>query len=581
MRIGRSLTLLAVYAAACLLVPQTVQAQADRNAEIIGAEFAEDSEAVSEKLEAFIKSAVESGLLQSSDPEYAVGPDGQIILEPVVNCAGLDALKFGDFTLLETYEELIEFRKLLAKSKKVNRLEAGLLLTKAYISLGLESEATLKLRGLQGETADVLEELVDLIEGESEALMTRLTDKATCGPEARFWYGVALLDTDPEQGGDLFSQGIAVFRTLPFQLQANIAAQSIPIIERAGNKLLVQKIMASFTAEQIEFSSKLQFSQALMDISLGQDANIRLVESFLEKPSTSDAAMSAILSQNEQPFLINETTRFSEALEFIQSARGKHAAATRLHVVINAFLEGQRYDEIRRLSEVPTLSNPQFQEAIAHVLTKYVSINLRDDALQNKILAINFLLDDNGLLKADRSGRKLMQEAITVARENGFEVLSNLLLEKLDQRKEARPALAHQAYRRQDYATVYSLAEAQSASAELAYYAGLSAIAQGDAGRLQRYEGQLLSAPEHLIGLIEADVLAETWLVSDAAYLAVAGALAEAPPETADVRRFQRVSLIKDQRRISQSPNAPDYADISRMLETNRSRTGLNEGSDS
>lgn len=575
-----TLLLLSILVSGWLPVAIAQQADSASSAEISGDDYLDDSEAVSRKLEAFIKGAVESGLLQTDTPQEP--SEAAVAAQTLLQCKGLDALDFKDFTLLETYPELIEFRRLLTASTTVKREDADLLLIKAYISLGLEAEARLKLRALDTKGGRVLIELIDLIEGKPAALIERLKDTATCSPEARFWYGVAVLEENSEQGSDLINQGMVVFRTLPFQVQANVASRIVPILERMGNKLLAQKIMASFTAEQIRSSSKLQFNQAVLDMSLGHQFDMRLVESFLEKPSASDVAMRAVLSQDQQPYLINEITRVSDAVHFIHQANSKLDQATRLHVVTRAYIEAGRFEDIRRLSTEPLLTGQSFQDAMAHSLIDYVSSGLSNPSVQRKVSAINFLLKDTGLLLDDASGRKLMQDAVSVARDNGFHILAGLLLEKLDNQIEALPDQIEYAYRRQDYAKVYAMAEAHADRLDLLHFAALSAIDEADKARLGTYEIALRADPERLIDVMEADVLSGQWLLSEDSISALKVSFADEQASAALSQRFERALLIRERGQAAEAPRVPDFADVSDLLAANKAGLGaISEGTGS
>ncbi len=180
------------------------------------------------------------------------------------------------------------------------------------------------------------------------------------------------------------------------------------------------------------------------------------------------------------------------------------------------------------------------------------------------------------------SGRQLMQEAVAVARDSGFPVLANLMLEKLDNPLEALPDKLAFAYRRKDHAQIYALADAHATHLEAAFYAGLSAIDQGEAARFARYEPILQTDPARLLQLFEADILAGSQLLSTDSLDVLEKAVRQEGAASGQLERYERAALIRQRGQATAAPEVPDFADISDLLAANRrglgalsERTGL------
>lgn len=494
----------------------------------MGAEEADaSSQELSTKLDAFINSAVDDGILQPKGgaldtvPEAVPGalPVAMAGSSSVSRCGGIGSLLFEDFKNMSTYSDLVGFRDELANHTELTSDQRSLALAHANIAIGLNSEARMALSASEGSAATALVQLSQLLEGHAIEPGDDGFAMDDCLETSRLWRALNFLAQDDPQGLDILREQIPAFRGLPIRIRINVASVAVPALERLDERLLAQRIMAEFTAEEIAATAQLKFSQALLDYSAGQEDALQTVKDFLEQPSVQASAMEVLVDTDALPTMIDGRIPLGRAIEFIAGASNTRDETIRLRVVLDVLMGAGRYSEISELASFPSARMPDKISVVQNELHKKLTADLAAESLQKNFNAINYLASDRSFLKAHPKAEALYGAATNVAADLGYSVLAADLGSAFGADSDAVAVYkAETAYRRGEYEQVVEVALAFPEQAELSYLAGKVAVSERDPQSFARFEGRLFNHPEHLLALLEADALAETWFASSAAY---------------------------------------------------------------
>jgi len=512
--------------------------------------------ALSEKLDAFIDGAVEKGLLEPAgqprpiappvsqtppevpEEQAAVEMDAAVPLQP---CEVSQLLDFSDFSGMESYADLIAFRDYLAAEEGLADGDRAVVMARAYTAVGLSAEALMILQGVDDPRRALLEPFARLLEGRGGGLDETLRAAAACSEETELWLAVALLSEDDPAGVEILRERVNYFRQLPFQMRASIAAIAVPALGRLDENILATRIMADFTDVEIAKAARLQFTQALLDFADGDQAAVTKVQSFLEQPSAQANAIQALSEQGLLPQIIDGKTPREDLVNFVSGAPNTREEILRLQVVLDALLKAKRHGEFASLADEPAFANPRKIDLIRQTLIEALDDDLAGASATQRLQAMNVLFSDKDFLIESEDGLRLIAEAADIADADGYTRLAAHLYGRLPEANEHPDlASAKAAFRREDFATVYALASASPESVALALLAGKSALAQTDRARIKQFETALADHPDQLIDLIEADALADKWLVSDQTYNLVL-----ASDDGQLIQRLQRIYAIK------------------------------------
>ncbi|GAB5459085.1 MAG: hypothetical protein Hens3KO_21150 [Henriciella sp.] len=500
----------------------------------VSAEPEASSEKLTQKLDVFINSAVDDGILLPRGgpkdvtpvlPEQAASDSNETALDTppqtvsLAPCEGIKAQSFEDFAAMKSYSDLVAFRDELSGYEGLSDEQRYLLMARANIAIGLNSEARMALSSSQGDAADVLLQISHLLEGKATKLSDAKFGFEACADNAQLWRGLNLIILGEARGVQVLRDQVPTFRRLPIRMRINVASVAVPTLERMGEGLLAQRIMAEFTAEEIATNAQLKFSQALLDYARGKEGALTTVKGFLEQPSAQATVMEVLADNGALPALVDGHMPIGRAAEFIAGAATARDETIRLRLVLDSLIEAERYSDIPELASFPFANMPDMASVLQDELYQKLATDLVAPSLEQNFSAINYLISDRDFLGAHPQIDALYITAAKIAADLGYGSLAaELGGASAADSQAATLQMAEAAYRRGDYGSVMQAAASFPALKQLSFMAGKAAIEARDAERFATFEAQLLESSDDLIKLLEVDAVSETWFASERAY---------------------------------------------------------------
>lgn len=574
-----------LISAACLGLAQTCTAHGEDvlDREVVPAagqaaaapasEISRESEELSERLDQILSRALDAQILQPPDP--ADGPEGAhadaartspsgddpvLALaedsEPIIQfrCAREYPLDFTGFHEVSEYRDLERFRN-VSGSPEDSGGEGGFNepLVKAYLVLGLNSEALAELRFAEGERAAVFRHVANLLDDRQRPDVDFFRQLSACHDEAGLWLAIALLTDNQADGADLMADHVVAFRKLPRKLGIQVAAMTVPALEALGEPILARTLLSDFTPDEIRNSPRLRFTRALLDMGTGNPAAEDTVRSFLARSEFRIDALAALsqyggtFSGAEKDVLLNEVERV------LGHAEDERDVAVALRFALNELSGASDYAMMLKLAELPALQTEPAQKEIIRQLVLDLQRDLSGDDTRRKLAAIGALLSEADVLDRIPGVVDYYHQGAEFASDAGYLEVAEQLLEKSGAVALARRKQAEIAYRRGEYETLYQIATDHPEDRDIALLAALAAISTGDAARVSQYEGRLREDPETLLALLEKDAVEGQWVVSQDTYEAGAVLMDEDLKARAD--RAAQIRLAA-QRRAADKPRS-------------------------
>ena len=489
---------------AIVFSPQVVADEKTESAPIL--EEAND-DAV-EALNEFISRAVDEGLLQrpgESTSEGSVdGKAGPVRSNLCKVVADIDFKPFRDFRGFPDLFELSESEEAFTASTRI----------KSHLSLGLYSEARgmLKVEGLDN---SYLSKLTALLEDQSTTDTDYFSTYAQCNPEAKLWASVAKLSNYDGSGSADLEAGISVYRALPFQMKADVVSIVVPMLDSQGDGLVAKKLMSAFTDEDIKNSSGLQFSAALLD----ENAE-KKIDQFIIRPEFRQMALSAIVQRGEALSTPQRELLLEEVTHILDHESDERQLAIALKFALDEFAKRSGVTEMMDLAKHPNLQTPAARNTIQQRIAQVVADDLNSKDQLTVLSAIQLLFDHEDAFEGHPSTANLYEVASERASAFGYKGLSQRLKDKDLRQFEGLLRQSEIAFRKDDKAQVYAIANERAESADLALYAARAALKASEKAALNTYSKRLLKHPELALRLIKEDAASEKWLVSEEIYRA-------------------------------------------------------------
>ncbi len=534
-----------------------------------------DVQGITEKLDMFVSRAIVEGLLmpvsteiESSDSEVSARSSG---LEQPGSHSALDcelpySLDFQELAQLTQYQEIYALREQLNEPSGRVDARANWNLAKAYLALGLNSEALMLLRDASEPEPVAYQKLAGLMENNQQPDVAYFRELASCHQPAGIWLALALLADGQDGGARLLEEHMTEFRQLPLQLRINIAAISAPALEHQKERILGQKLLADFSESELRDSSQLRFSAALLDLESNSLEAEQDVQLFLNQPQFQEAALSLMLRNHRSVGSAYKDVLVDDLVRKIERAGSEREIAASLSYALRELSTDSHYIRIMQLADLPILNRLSAQEEIAHYLIVGLRRDLGSEDPMRNLLAINALVNEAGLLDSHPDRNNLYAQAIKLAFDFGFKLVGEELAHKTDTEEAALLQRVRLAFRRGDHSSVYRVAQDHPDNQPINLLAALSAIKQQDTQKLNVFEARLDPQPGAILALLEQDAASEQWMVSERVYLAAEGL-------TGDEQslRVKRVMNLKQLGRAI-APSQPTYtmANLPEML----ARTG-------
>jgi len=558
-----------ILALSLCLVPQAFAREGEGNE----AKRSAPPEDLSTELESFVRDALDEGLLTPVAPKGApekppaqevshgdAPPAPAAAVEPVPQraasvkpdpvkpaCAAAGTLDFEHYAEFHQYQDIYAFRN----GDGTDEGENGLALPKAYITLGMYSEALMELKQLHSPEAEVLQNLAVMLERRRVPDVEVFQAQASCVPEDGIWLAAAQLAAGDASGAVTLNDFVTDFRKLPLHLRVDLAGIIIPELVRAGQKTMARRMIADFTEEQMSASQDLQFIKALVEFEDGNRAAGEKVHGYLDHPQFQDQALAALLDQNAPLDPVREDVLLSELMrKFGQTGSGDASLGTSIEFALRELSERSRYDPIIELAATPALQNSAGQAEVKRQLVASLQRDLGSAESIRNLAAIGLLAGGPAILDDVPERAHLYNLAAGRAVDFGFSALAEKIAAEADLDAPVAERVAGLAFRRGSYGAVYSMADHHPHDEALNRLAALSAVRSDDRSKLAEFEARLPKDPETILALIEEDAASGHWIVSAGFYQAARHLTGED-----HVRRVQRIEALR--RSVSDAEASP------------------------
>lgn len=484
---------------------------------------------ISSQLELFVSQAIDEGLLEPANSKPSIFDNDEVaavteytraapLSRAEITCDQPYYLDFKEMLDLSDYREIYSFRETVQPSLDTGNGLEDWALTKAYIALGLNSEALVIVQQATGPQPTAYKKLATLLDNRKPGDIDYFRQLATCHEQATIWLALALLGDGQPDGARLLENQLSDLHRLPMQLRISIATLSVPALEMLGEKFLAEKLLADFTDQQIQNSSRLQFSKVFLDMG-GRDRTTTAVGRFSQlQPQFQEAALTRLLRDQQSVGYAHQDILLDELITKIKGAEDEREIKASLSYALRELGADSRYQIIQQLAELPSL---QANSAQAQIRQTFI-ISLRrdlasEDPLQN-LLAIEALVNEVGILDDGPHRTNLYVPANDLAISFGFVSLSEQLALKIEITESGFLPLAKIAFRRGEFRDVYRLAQDHPDDQKVILLAALSAIHQQDRPQYRAFESRIFLQSETILSLIEHDAASGQWMVSDAVY---------------------------------------------------------------
>lgn len=521
------------------------------------------------ELDQFVRDAIDGGLLTPTgdaelEIESSVAQDSlpagvrrkQAAPFPVeVDCDGPYPLDFEEFDRFDRYQQIYTFQENVSGLPGEAAGLDGIQLAKAYLALGLYSEAGMVLKTTSGPVAAAYRKVASLMENRSAVDVDYFRKLAECRQEAGVWLGAALLANDQDEGVQTFNENLSGFRKLPFRLRADLTAMVVPQLDKRGERILPVKLLADFTPDQVGEASQLQFVKAIIDLGENRPDADQSVRAFLSEPLFQEQAL-AVLMRHDKPLSdVHEEILLGELMKkFGQTGNDRELAAS-LQFALQELSSSSHYQPILELAGMPALQNAAAQKEIRRQFIGGLQRDLASDNRLRNLAAINALVSDPGIIENAPERTQLYRSGASLAVRFGLVSLTRVLMRRDEADDEVIVELAGLEFRSGDFDAVTNWAQAYPENAPLNLLAAESAIRKGDAAGLRVYEQRLDLKPETVLALIELDAASDRWLVSNEIYDAAAHLT-----DPVQKQRAERVFAMREAARDLAKPARPRLA---------------------
>ena len=537
-----------------------------------------DGEALASELDRVVREALEQGLLAPvgetgapahEAPAETLHPSEPIAQQtpaaaPVIHgCAGMVAPDFTVVAGLARYQDIYALPIQGGPSPDPAEVK---LLTKAYLALGMNSEALMVMQRSADPTLAPYREIAILMESRSRPNTEFFRALAECDPAAGFWLAIALTADNRPEGVALLRNHMADYRRLPLQLRANVATIPASALSGLDEITLGRRRLADFTEEEIANSARLQFSLALLNMGEGRYDGEDIVRNFMLEPQYQQEALGAML-RSDRMITGVEKDLVIEALMRQMTLGGDEAdLAASLGFTLRELSSGTYYVEIAELADLPGLQGEASQEAIRHHYVGALRRGLASESPLGNLAAIRALVSEKRLVDGEAEEAELFRQATDVAERLGRTALAARLAETANDGDRAALYHAQLAYRHGEDAAVISLAEAHSGNPDITLLGARSAVRMGDTRLLTGLVSRMELTPETVLTLIEDDAESGSWIVPDRVY-----GIAQGLSDGDSVTRVTRVLAARIAARSAMATPQPiTIAKVPEVLQSTR-----------
>ncbi|KCZ97650.1 hypothetical protein HPO_14192 [Hyphomonas polymorpha PS728] len=508
---------------------------------------------LSTELNQFVRDAIDEGLLApagsgaargAASAEASPAGEGSVDIPKAggaVICGETYPLDFSEFEAAASYADILNYRSQLQVSGEASTDDPRL--ARAYIALDMGSEAVMNLRNPDSPDEVALREVALLLDGRTRPNVSYFQGFARCHERGEFWLGVALLVDGQSAGTAYVDKWFSEYRHLPLQLRTSVTALAVPALDRTDGRFLSQKMLASFSSNDLRDSTQLQFASAILALGQGSSEAEILIRTFLLQGRFQEEALLTLIRHRRVIDPPLKALLLDSMLLKIEQSKHEEDIRASMKFVLDELSAGSRY---MTMMEMAARENMQSDVVQGEIRDHFVSALQRDltsaDPLQN-LAAIEALSVETGLLDDHDQRTALYEEATLKAVRLGFASLADELSRKTQPGEAVAEQRATLAYRLKDYPAVFQLAQANPSNPQIGLVAALSAIDANDAAQVQQFTGRLKLDADTVLMLIEHDAASRRWIVPASVY--------STAREINDEARAVRVKRVLDLKRAA------------------------------
>ncbi|GAB5455953.1 MAG: hypothetical protein Hens2KO_21820 [Henriciella sp.] len=505
-----------------------------------------EEETVGEDLDAFVETAIRGGLLVPAEGEEAEGitaADGGPVLYASSKCSRPYPL---DFSVVRSLRKFTELPNAIDAGEDVvadDKLRKDL---KSKLALGLYAEAKALLTFADDPKWEPYRKFIALMENRQQPDLAYFQELSTCYPEANLWYAAAQLVLFEPEGVERLANHIAAIRTLPFNLREDTAMLIVPslVIERRSD--LAQQVIATFTPEEIENSTRLSaLKTAILDMPNGSESDDRLVM-LMSRPKLKLAALLILVERTDQ---LRPTVRsfvLEEAWNILETNETQHNLDPILEFVIDHLASGDLYAGLQRIRALPVAGREEVRASIDSYTVKALDDYLTDEDPANALNALHTLTRFHSDLPVDGYGTALRKQGAVKALELGLFSMVKEFLGPVERNPEVANMLAEAAFWGHVDQDLFDVRTDFPTEAEINRMAGIRAL-QANLPNIATaaYTG-LAAYPSKQLELIEQGAIVDNWALWDIDLAKLVTGLSDE-----EVLRLDRIRTIKLSKGIS------------------------------
>ncbi|MEM9670120.1 MAG: hypothetical protein AAF950_14455 [Pseudomonadota bacterium] len=421
-------------------------------------------------------------------------------------------LDFSQFRGFQSYADLTEFNRSeynpenygATENAIVSRQQASV---QALLSLGLFSEIEGALVDVPSAASRVYGSLREVLEGtgtKDPEIFERLSG---CSVRGRFWLGVQSLNEDKAIGSKLIGENFEVFRDLPYWMRVFIAIQVVEDSNNNVNDNLIDRLLASFTDEEVEMSPRLEFIIAMNEFQrVGTDAE-GLIKGALADPTRRKDVLKSLFGSIDKDPSIGDTVQLDEALDILVRAEDVKTHAAALRFVLDRLRDTSDYGEFLKLSRMSVLNIEEAQQEINKTLIGTLFDDLDAPDFETQWGALSFLHQYADMFDGTDAREDMFSRAAQVSKTLGNFQLAASFWNRIGQEAKSDYAEAELAHRRGDLVEAVRIAIAHPDDAKLSYLAASIAIQQRQQAEFFKVIPLVLKNDAYFVKLLEEDSL--------------------------------------------------------------------------
>lgn len=559
----------------------------------------DEIERLPSQLDSFVQDAINEGLLRPARPQSEEAQPAPVAEQPALSetprdirpepveateettpteplaaaqtkvdylCPETSPYDFSEFADFVSYGDLAQWRGFLEGEERTTAL--GRLMGKAYLSLGMIAEARAEIAGDHGQGGVALRQLTDLLDRDGRPNLSFFRDVASCSAEDSVWLAVGQLKSNDANGADLLAQHFADFRALPLRLRADAALIIIPALDRLDRPILSERLMTSFTAEEIAQSHELQFVKSLQRLSMGSPSAAEDIRGYLRRAQYRNEAAAALRRHGKAISHDLEREIVDYYINELGNLPAEASVSQNLDLILHDLNDAVGYDLTLRLANMPAAAAPEARQRLAAHFEGMLDADLQSEAFLINLKAMDALLKGENLLVGREGTEARFARAAVIAANLGLPSMSAKLSERLTHDAALALARAELAYQLQDAEMLQQLIAENPDNAAMRKVALIDAISRGDSEAVNRLSRSMPEDVETALMLIEADAAAGHWVVPQRFY----SIAARSGDEAAQVRALR----VSESRPAPEAPAEGEIAltDVSSRLDRLRESLG-------